>query len=248
MRKLLIGTSGYNYSHWGGGVFYPQGVPQREWLEFYTRHFDTVELNVTFYRLVKKAVFEGWHRRTPTDFLFAVKGSRYITHTKRLVDCDDAVQRFSENAQGLEQKLEVVLWQLPPRFVCDKRRLATFCRLLERCPVMRETRHTFEFRHDSWFVPEIAQLLESHRFSLCISDSPNLPSGEIVTTDFIYLRFHGSQSLYGSKYTDEELAQWAQKAQAWLDQGRSVYAYFNNDVSGYAIENARRLREMLAAE
>lgn len=245
MGKLLIGTSGYNYPHWGKGVFYPQDVPQRRWLEHYSRHFDTVELNVTFYRLPKKEVFEGWHQRTPGGFVFAVKGSRYITHIKRLRDCEEPIERFSENVQALEEKLEVILWQLPPRFAYQMERFTVFCRLVADSPVLSKTRHAFEFRHDSWFVPEAARLLEGHGFSLCIADSPHLPSTETLTADFIYLRLHGSRSLYGSKYTEEELTRWARKVQAWIDQGRSVYAYFNNDASGYAVENARRLREIL---
>ncbi len=248
MGTLRIGTSGYNYSHWGKGVFYPKGVPQRGWLEYYSRHFDTVELNVTFYRLVKKQVFEGWYDRTPEGFVFAVKGSRYITHIKRLRDCEDAIQRLAEHCDGLREKLEVILWQLPPQFPYQKDPLATFCKLLSESPFLSKTRHAFEFRHDSWFVPEVVRLLEHSGFSLCIPDSPHLPSMETVTADFIYLRFHGSRSLYGSKYTDEELDQWAQKVRSWLDQGRSVYAYFNNDVSGYAVENARRLREFLTSK
>jgi len=245
MGKLLIGTSGYNYPHWHRGVFYPQDVPQRRWLEFYSGQFDTVELNVTFYRLIKREVFDGWYRRTPKEFLFAVKGSRYITHVRRLRDCEEAVQRFSENAQGLQEKLEVILWQLPPRFIYQKERLTAFSEMVGESSVLSKTRHAFEFRHESWFIPEVARLLEGYGFSLCICDSPHLPSTETVTADFVYLRFHGSQSLYGSKYTDEELTRWAQKTQAWLDQGISVYAYFNNDACGYAVENARRLREIL---
>jgi len=245
MGTLLIGTSGYNYSHWGGGVFYPESLSQRRWLEFYCREFNTVELNVTFYRLIKKEVFEGWYQRTPEDFLFAVKGSRYITHIKRLRDCAEAIQRFSENAQGLGEKLEIILWQLPPRFIYQRERFTAFAKRLAESPLMRRTRHAFEFRHESWFVPEVVCLLEGYGFSMCMADSPHLPTTETVTGDFIYLRFHGSQSLYGSKYTEEELTHWAQKIQTWLDQGKSVYAYFNNDVSGYAIENARRLREIL---
>ncbi len=248
MGTLLIGTSGYSYSHWGKGVFYPKDVPQRAWLEYYSRHFNTVELNVTFYRLVRKEVFEGWYRRTPKEFRFAAKGSRYITHIKRLRDCEEAIQSFSDNIQGLGEKLEVILWQLPPRFVYQKERLSAFCELVSECAGIRETRHAFEFRHESWFVPEAARLLEHYGFSLCIPDSPHLPTAEIVTASFIYLRFHGSKSLYSSKYTDEELAHWAQKAQIWLDQGKSLYAFFNNDVSGYAIENARRFREFLTVE
>jgi uncharacterized protein YecE (DUF72 family) len=248
MGKLLIGTSGYNYAHWGHGVFYPENLSPRRWLEFYSHEFNTVELNVTFYRLVKKEVFEGWHRRTPEEFLFAVKGSRYITHIKRLHDCEEAIQRLSENAQGLKEKLEIILWQLPPSFVYQKERLTVFSRLLAESPLLSRRRHVFEFRHASWFVPEVAHLLEGYGFCLCISDSPRLPSTEIVTTDFIYLRFHGSRSLYGSKYTEQELIHWARKCQLWVDQDRSVHAYFNNDAFGYAIENARRLREILMAK
>jgi uncharacterized protein YecE (DUF72 family) len=247
MSRLFIGTSGYSYTHWGKGVFYPKGLAQRGWLEYYSRHFETVELNVTFYRLVKKEVFIGWHQRTPDSFRFAVKGSRYITHIKRLIDCEDAIQRFSENCQGLGVKLEVILWQLPPRFVYQKERLSTFCTLVSNLAVLKKTRQSFEFRDESWFIPETTRLLEHNGFSQCISDSPHLPSTEAVTADFVYLRFHGSRSLYRSKYTDEELSRWGQKIRTWLNQGLSVYAYFNNDAHGYAVGDARRLRESLIA-
>lgn len=247
MTKLLIGTSGYSYSHWGEGVFYPKNIPQRRWLEYYCSEFDTVELNVTFYRLVKKAVFEGWHQRTPEGFVFAIKGSRYITHVKQLHDCEDAILRFSENAEGLEEKLDVILWQFPPRFVCHKERLGAFAELLTRSSLMRRTRHAFEFRHESWFVPHVTRLLDRYGFALCISDYPHLPSTKTPMSDFAYLRFHGSQSLYGPKYTEEELVHWAQKLQGWRRRDKSVYVYFNNDISGYAVEDARRLREILMA-
>ena len=245
MAKLLIGTSGYNYSHWGDGVFYPKGLPQRRWLEFYSEHFDTVELNVTFYRLVKREVFEGWHRRTHDHFVFAIKGSRYITHVKRLGGCDEALERLSENAEGLAEKLKIILWQFPPRFVYHMDRLAAFCKLLTQSPILDKIEHTFEFRHSSWIVPEVDRELERHGLSLCIADSPHLPSPRTSTAQFVYLRLHGSHSLYDSKYTDTELTRWARNVGDWLNQGKSVYVYFNNDVAGYAVENARRLREIL---
>ncbi|MBW2059434.1 MAG: DUF72 domain-containing protein, partial [Deltaproteobacteria bacterium] len=209
MGKLHIGTSGYNYPHWGRGVFYPRDVPQRQWLEYYSRYFDTVELNVTFYRLPKREVFEGWYQRTPEGFVFAVKGSRYITHIRRLRECEEPIERFSENLQALREKLQVILWQLPPRFTYQRERLVAFSGLIAASPLLNKIRHAFEFRHESWFVPEAAKVLEEYGFSFCISDSPHLPSAETVTADFVYLRFHGSHSLYSSKYTEQELVHWA---------------------------------------
>jgi uncharacterized protein YecE (DUF72 family) len=131
---IFIGTSGYNYPHWWNGVFYPADLPQKKWLEFYAEYFDTVELNVSFYRLPRKEVFEGWYKRTPKKFVFAVKGSRFITHIKRLKDCRDPLSLLLDHASPLKEKLGVVLWQLPPQFKFQKERLEEFCVLLSTLP------------------------------------------------------------------------------------------------------------------
>jgi len=243
--KIFIGTSGYNYWHWWNGVFYPPEVPQRKWLEYYVRYFDTVELNVSFYRLPRKETFTSWYKRTPAHFLFALKGSRFITHVKRLKECQEPLNLFFDYAQGLKEKLGIVLWQLPPQFPLNLERLKDFCQLLASHELAGHVRQAFEFRHPDWFKPEVYQCLREYNFSLCIAHSPEYPESEEVTADFVYLRFHGGKILYGSKYTERELVEWGKKITHWLEQEKDVYVYFNNDAHGYAVENALRLGELI---
>lgn len=247
-RRIFVGTSGYNYRHWCNGVFYPPELPQRRWLEFYGEHFDTVELNVTFYRLPKQEVFEGWYRRTPKGFLFALKGSRFITHIKRLKECREPLVLFMDRASALKEKLGAILWQLPPRFRFDKERLESFALLLRALPGWKTLRHAFEFRDASWLCPDTFALLRAFGFAFCMAHGPGIPMREEVTSDFVYLRFHGGEVLYGSNYSDQELDDWARKIAAWRRKGRTVFAYFNNDAYGFAIRNGLRLKSLLAAE
>lgn len=247
MARFCVGTSGYNYSHWRGR-FYPEGLPSTDWIAYYAREFSTVELNVTFYRLPLAKTFANWYERTPSGFFFALKGSRLVTHLKRLAGVEETVCRFFERAAGLKEKLGVVLWQLPPGLKADGARLAAFCELLAADPVASNVRHAFEFRHQSWFVPEVYEILARHRHALCVADGPRWPKAREVTADFVYLRFHGSRKLYSSGYTSEELAGWAEQIRDWLDRGYDVYAYFNNDAEGYAVANARELRSLVAGE
>ncbi len=245
--RILIGTSGYNYPHWWGGVFYPSDLPQRKWLEFYSEHFDTVELNVSFYRLPGKEIFEGWYRKTPKNFIFAVKGSRYITHMKRLKECRDPLVLFFENASALKEKLGVVLWQLPPRFKFQKERLEEFCVLLSTLPRSKAVRHAFEFRDHSWFSNEAFRILEEFHFAFCIAHGSGLPPVERVTSDFVYLRFHGGEVLYASNYSDEELGKWAEKIRTWEKKKKWVFTYFNNDAYGFAVRNALTLKKIVTS-
>lgn len=242
MGKLFLGTSGYSYQHWKG-VFYPRDLAQARLLEFYCRHFATVELNVTFYHLPKQQVFAGWFQRTPPDFCFAAKGSRFITHIKKLKDCGQPLQVFKENAAALGEKLAVCLWQLPPNLQYNSERLEGFCQLLtDEYP---EKRHAFEFRHASWLHEECYDILSAHAFALCIPVGPGYPRQEQMTAAFSYIRFHGSETQGNSAYTDKELAQWAAKIKQSLRQ-RDIYAYFNNDAQAFAIANAKKLRDYLA--
>jgi uncharacterized protein YecE (DUF72 family) len=241
MGRLFLGTSGYSYKHWKG-IFYPSNLPQSRWLEFYCQHFDTVELNVTFYRLPNQQTFEGWYQRTPPHFLFAAKGSRFITHIKRLKDCCEPLRAYRENAAGLGEKLAVVLWQLPPSLLLDGDRLKEFCQSLQ--DEYPEKRHTFEFRHESWLKKECYDILASHGFALCIPISPDYPREEQMTAPFSYFRFHHGEVLGNSCYTDKELKQWANKISEWLKE-RDIYIYFNNDVFGFAIDNAKNLRNYI---
>jgi uncharacterized protein YecE (DUF72 family) len=241
MGRLFLGTSGYSYKHWRG-IFYHVGLPQTRWLEFYCQHFDTAELNVTFYRLPARKIFEGWYQRTPPHFLFAAKGSRFITHIKRLQDCRQPLRMYKENAAGLGEKLACILWQLPPNLTYKKERLVEFCQLLEE--EYPEKRHIFEFRHKSWLHEDCYDILTSLGFALCIPISPDYPREEQMTAPFSYMRFHSGEILGNSCYTDEELTQWASKIRAWLEE-RDIYIYFNNDAFGFAINNAKKLRDYI---
>jgi len=242
---IYIGTSGYNYPHWWNGVFYPSDLPQKRWLEYYTDLFDTVELNVSFYRLPKREIFEGWCKRTPSRFLFAVKGSRFITHIKRLKDCREPLSLLFDNASGLKEKLGVVLWQLPPRFRFQKERLETFCVLLSTLPRSKRQRHAFEFRDESWFCNEAFRILEEFGYAFCIAPGSGLPRVEKITSDFVYLRLHGGEVLYGSNYSDKELEQWKEKIQDWRKKRKTVFVYFNNDAYGFALKNALALKKLV---
>jgi uncharacterized protein YecE (DUF72 family) len=244
MGKLFLGTSGYSYKHWKG-VFYPPDLPQARWLEFYCQHFATVELNVTFYRLPNQETFSGWYQRTPPDFCFAAKGSRFITHIKKLKDCRQPLQLFKENATALGEKLAVCLWQLPPNLHYNNERLSDFCQLLRK--EYAEKRHTFEFRHESWLNEECYACLSAHAFALCIPVGPGYPRQEQMTAPFSYIRFHSGETRRDSSYTDKELAQWAAKIKQWLTE-RDIYAYFNNDAHAFAIANAKKLRDFFSAK
>jgi uncharacterized protein YecE (DUF72 family) len=245
---LYIGTSGYNYPHWWNGVFYPSDLPQKKWLEFYTGFFDTVELNVSFYRLPKKEVFQGWYKRTPKEFVFAVKGSRFITHIKRLKDCREPLSLFLDRALPLKEKLGAVLWQLPPRFKFQKERLEEFCVLLSTLPRSKLHRHAFEFRDESWFCDEAFRILEEFGFAFCIAHGSGLPFIEKITSDFVYLRLHGGEVLYGSNYSDKELKQWAGRMQDWRKKAKIVFVYFNNDAYGFAVKNALSLKKWVSQD
>lgn len=246
MTKIFIGTSGFTYSYWKG-VFYPPDLPQSKWLEFYARQFQAVEINASFYHQMSRKIYEGWAKRTPQDFLFTVKGSRFITHIKRLKDCQEPVKRFLESVGGLGEKLGVILWQLPPRWAFDKLKLEKF---LEDFRVSSEkfrvsVSQAFEFRDKSWLNEKVYAILREHNAALVIQDSPNWPTEEVITADFTYLRFHGRDSLYGSCYNKKEIEEWAGKIKKWQNKGLDVYAFFNNDAHGYAVRNARELKELI---
>ena len=245
---IFIGTSGYNYPHWWNGVFYPSDLPQKKWLEFYAEYFDTVELNVSFYRLPRKEVFEGWYKRTPKKFVFAVKGSRFITHIKRLKDCRDPLSLLLDHASPLKEKLGAVLWQLPPRFKFQKERLEEFCVLLTTLPRSKLHRHAFEFRDESWFCPDAFRILEDFRFAFCMAHGPGLPFMEKITSNFIYLRLHGGEVLYGSSYSDKELRQWAGNIQNWRKKDKTAFVYFNNDAYGFAVKDALTLKRWMSQD
>ena len=237
MAKAFIGTSGFSYKHWGNGVFYPQGFPPREWFNFYASQFDTVEINSTFYRLPKIEVFEGWYKKAPKDFVFVLKGSRFISHVKKFKDPKEPWEVFYQRAKTLKEKLGPILFQTPPSWKRNVKRLEGFLEI-----VPGTVRFAFEFRHPSWFDEEVYGVLKRFNACLCFVSSPDWPTAEILTADFVYVRFHGEEKLYASNYSDEKLKKWAEKFKKWLKKGKDVYAYFNNDALGYAPQNARTLR------
>jgi uncharacterized protein YecE (DUF72 family) len=239
---LKIGTSGWSYGHWQD-LFYPKDLPSGKWLEFYCQHFDTVELNSSFYHLPKKKTFENWRRRTPLDFLFSVKASRFLTHLLKLNNSREPLKNLLDNASGLGEKLGPILFQLPPNFHLDLERLKKFTQHL--LALGKGAGFAFEFRHQSWFCDEVYELLQKNNLALTFSDTPNYPLVEKITTDFIYIRLHGHKKLYASKYSTAELQQWTAKIKSWLAAGLDVFVYFDNDSEANAIWNATELKEIL---
>lgn len=242
MARFFIGTSGYSYEHWENGVFYPKVLERGKQLEYYSLIFDSVELNTSFYRLPTTKAFEAWYQRSHEDFVFAIKASQYITHNKRLKDCEIPWQLFNNRVKHLEEKLGPVLFQLPPNFDRDLKVFKKFTSLI--APKKSNRKYVFEFRNDSWFYEEVYDILKKKNMAICLADSPTFPRQEKVTADFIYIRLHGSQSLYGSDYNEYELDKWAKKAEDYKKQGLDVYIYFNNDAGGYAAKNAKTLVDL----
>jgi uncharacterized protein YecE (DUF72 family) len=239
--RIRVGCSGWQYASWRGPL-YPPGLPQRRWLERYAEVFDTVEVNSTFYRLPRETAVARWVEQSPPGFLFALKGSRYLTHVKRLTDLGEGLRRFYERIRPLvaSPKLGPVLWQLPPTFRRDDDRLEAALRALPA------GRHCVEFRHPSWFVDDVHELLRRHGVALVIGDRPEVQSFQTheLTAGFTFLRFHyGSRGRRGN-YSERELEEWAGRIEAWRARV-DVFAYFNNDWEGFAVRNGLWLRRRL---
>ncbi|BAY49073.1 hypothetical protein SAMD00079811_67020 [Scytonema sp. HK-05] len=239
MGKLQIGTSGWVYKHWMG-IFYPSHLPSDQQLSFYAQHFSTVEINFSFYRLPERSVFESWREQTPSGFLFAVKGSRYLTHMKKLKDPQEPLSRLMERVEGLQEKLGPILFQFPHTWHLNLERLQPFLELLQTYP---QQRFTFEFRHSSWLIPQVYKLLENAGAALCLPVSPTVPLDVRLTAPWTYIRMHTGQ--YGVGYSDEELSIWANRIRLFLQQEADVYIYFNNDPDGHAIHDAQQLCKLL---
>jgi uncharacterized protein YecE (DUF72 family) len=240
MHESRVGCSGWSYAHWRG-VVYPEGLPQRRWLEHYVTLFDTVEINATFYRLPRRATVAGWAEETPSEFLFAVKASRYLTHVRRLRDPGAGIERFYACIEPLSasKKLGPVLWQLPETFHRDDDRLAN---ALDELP---PGRHCFEFRHASWFTPDVYALLREHGAALVIGDHPARPfQAHELTADWTYVRFHHGRRGRRGNYSERELDAWARRLRSWGREA-DVFAFFNNDREGFAVRNGRSLARLL---
>jgi uncharacterized protein YecE (DUF72 family) len=240
--RIRVGCSGWQYADWRERL-YPKGLPQRRWLEHYAAVFDTVEVNSTFYRLARPDAVATWLEQTPPGFLFTVKGSRYLTHMKRLLDRERGLERFYASIAPLAEspKLGPVLWQLPPTFRRDDARLDAW---LEALP---DGRHAVEFRHPTWFTPEVYGILHAHGAALAIGDDPRRdPVPQVVTAEWSFVRFHHGHRGRRGNYADSELREWAARVRDLSSHG-DLFAYFNNDWEGFAVANARRLRRLLDA-
>ena len=238
---VRIGTSGWVYQHWRG-LFYPRDLPQPEWFAHYAREFDTVEVNNSFYRLPSETAFDAWREQAPPGFLYAVKASRYLTHMKKLKDPEGPLKLFFERVGRLGPTLGPVLYQLPPRWRLDLPRFEHFLAALPP-----GYRHVVEFREASWLTEPAFALMERHGVAHCLHDMRPLQVPPRVTAPLVYVRFHGDPDhpAYLGNYDLPTLEAWAARIADWRRQGLDVYAYFNNDNRGYAIENARTLRGLL---
>lgn len=237
--NLHVGTSGWSYQHWKG-VFYPEGLKPSEYLEYYIKYFSCVELNSCFYHLPKEKTVQGWIKRTPRYFKFCPKISRFITHRKRLFEVDEAVDNFFRIFSEMKNKMGPVLIQLPPGLEYDEPRIIYFLEFLKQ--KYSGFRFAFEIRDQSWICDRFFELLGCYHMGFVIADSGRrFPYSETITTDFIYLRLHGSKNLYATDYTEDELSGIARKSKKWLSQDKTVWIFFNNDYHGYATKNAREL-------
>jgi uncharacterized protein YecE (DUF72 family) len=240
VKPIRIGCSGWNYQSWRG-EFYPKGLPPNRWLEYYSRVFNTVEVNSTFYRLASPKAVARWVEQTPPDFVFALKASRYLTHIKRLANLELGIGRYYESIEPLTKtpKLGPIVWQLPPNFQRDEERLESALAALP------EGRHCFEFRHKSWFTDDVYALLRAYGAALVIGDRKGLDfQSHVMTTDWTLVRFHYGHRGRRGNYSESELEEWAQRFERWARRVE-VYAYFNNDWEVFAPRNAQWMRKRL---
>ncbi len=238
--EIRIGTSGYHYKHWVGR-YYPEKIRAADMLDFYLRDFDTVELNNTFYRLPPESAFDSWRDAVPHDFLFAVKGSRFLTHMIKLKDPGRGIWNFVPRAQRLGHKLGPMLWQLPPGWNVNVERLEQF---LEELP--RGIRYAFELRNKSWMTDAVLEVLRKYDAAYCIYELAGYQSPIEITASWTYVRLHGpTQFKYQGSYSDKQLQSWAKRIESWKRTLNAVYVYFDNDDSAYAVNNALTLKAMV---
>lgn len=241
MSKVLIGTSGWHYDSWRG-PFFPKGLLLKDQLQYYASQFATTELNGVFYRTPTPAAVKSWRQQTGDDFVFAWKASKFITHWKRLSENSvNSLELLEDRMSRLGDKAGPILFQLPPHFHAHADRLKDFCKLLQA-----KRRYSFEFRHPSWYTPEIFRLLARQNISLCISDHHDAPSPWKRTADFVYVRGHGPGGRYKGHYSPDTLFRWATRIRSWKKQRCDVYVYFDNDQKSAAPADALRLRQLLS--
>ncbi|MFW5471125.1 DUF72 domain-containing protein [Knoellia sp. CPCC 206435] len=268
---IRIGISGWRYAPWRG-VFYPKGLPQRRELEYAAERMSSVEVNGSFYSLQRASSWKAWAQAVPDDFLFAVKGPRFVTHMKKLSDVEVPLANFyASGVLTLGHRLGPFLWQLPPNLGFHPDRLSAFFDLLPRsaaaaaqwassrheperlkgtpdtsAPVDVPLRHVLEVRHETFRTPALAELLRAHDIGLVVADSAGTwPMLDDVTSDLVYVRLHGDEELYASGYSDASLDRWADRIRDWSSAGLDVFVYFDNDIKVHAPYDALRLAERL---
>ena len=232
-----IGTSGWSYPGWVS-LFYPEDLSSKDWLGFYSQHFATVEINMTFYRFPKPETLRGWLYKTPPDFTFTLKANRQITHLKKIRNVQHEVRYFYILANSLKEKLGCILFQLPPSIHFDLPLLEDFLSSLSP-----DYKNVIEFRHESWYQQAVYDLLRSAKVAFCIVSSAKVPGTMIETADTAYVRFHGLTGEHRHNYSDDELKEWAEKIK--MIQARECFIYFNNDYQAYAVTNAKTLEPLL---
>lgn len=238
--EIRIGASGWHYKHWVGPFYPPKTAPARMF-EHYLKYFDTVELNNTFYRLPGESALRNWREASPANFRFAVKGSRFITHMKKLKDPEASIARFFDRIDILGEKAGPVLFQLPPGWAADPERLDRFLAALPG-----HYRYAFEFRNETWNDEEILSILRHYGAAYCIYDLAGYQTPLITTSDLVYVRLHGPGGRYQGDYPERTLDEWARRIVGWSRESRDVWVYFDNDDSGYAPKNALELKAKVA--
>jgi uncharacterized protein YecE (DUF72 family) len=237
--RIHIGTSGWHYNHWRG-PFYPADLPAPRFLQYYVARFGAAEINNSFYKLPEERILAEWRDGSPQGIVFAVKGSRYITHMKKLKDADRSVPPFIERVKVLGEKLGPILFQLPPHWGYNAERLNDFLGALSD-----DFRYAFEFRDPSWFRDEVNEALAAKNAAFCVYDFDRRQSPRTVTADFAYVRLHGPDGPYQGQYDQDSLGDWGKALGDWSRQGKEVFCFFDNDEAGYAAEDALRLKQML---
>ena len=240
---IRIGTSGWSYQHWTD-VLYPAGTPVSGRLACYVEEFDTVELNASFYRWPRDAVFAGWRQRLPDGFTMSVKAHRGLTHYRRLRSPEPWIERFERCWTALGERAEALLVQLHPHQQRDDALLEGFLTAMPQ-----HIRVAMELRHSSWNTADVYAILERHRAAYVVMSGAGLPCVPRATCELVYVRMHGpaQESMYAGCYPDAELSAWADRIQDWQQQGRRVLIYFNNDLGGHAVRNAQKLKKLLSS-
>jgi uncharacterized protein YecE (DUF72 family) len=238
--KIYIGTSGWQYYHWKV-KFYPENLPSKDFLRFYSKYFNTVEINTSFYHFTKKSTFEKWEKAVNKNFLFSIKLHRLFTHFRKLkLNKDDKriLKETIESYKVLGKNLGPILIQLPPSLKKDLKILEKFLKNFENLKL------AIEFRHKSWLDKETYNFLKKKKIAFVISDSPHWSTDIVKTTDFVYIRFHGKPKLFSSKYEKEELQRYAREIKKL--KPKILFAYFNNDAEGYAVKDALEFKKILS--